>query len=52
MAAIGSSVRLATSSPAISTAAYNPSTTSSGKNVARRSTDISEPLCPSRLVIS
>ena len=34
IAAIGSSVRLATYRPARSTAAYNPSTTSSGKKVA------------------
>ena len=40
MAAIGSSVRFVTSKPAISTALYNPSTTSSGKKVAIKSTPI------------
>ncbi len=40
IAAIGSSVRLATSSPASSTALYRPSTTSSGRKVAIKSAAI------------
>ena len=52
IAAIGSKVRFAIFKSAFSTAAYRPSTTSSGKNVASTSADIFLALCPSRLPIS
>ena len=51
IAAIGSNVRFATYKPARSTAAYKPSTTSSGKKVAISSVRIFEHLCPSRFEI-
>ncbi len=51
IAAIGSSVRLTTRSPASSTAEYNPSTTSSGKKVVIISTPIEEATCCSIISI-
>ena len=52
IAAIGSRVKLATFNPACSTAIYKLSTTSSGRNVAIKSTSIFLALWPSRLQIS
>ena len=51
IAAIGSSVRFATLSPAFSTAAYKSSTTSCGRKVAINSASILAPLCSSRFTI-
>ena len=50
MAAIGSSVRLTTSSPAAFMAAYRLSTTSAGRNVATTSASSFWPLWPRSVV--
>ena len=50
-AAMGSSVRLATSSPAWRSTAYRLSTTSPGRKVATTSASTFRPVWPSRLVM-
>ena len=50
-AAIGSRVRLATSSPASTITAYRLSSTSLGRKVATTAASSTCPVCPSKLVM-